>query len=184
MIYVAHPDLSFTQLLKLAHAADTGSSTINTQTGNTITGKCAVGCRKDRALWTKSQVVVMFSQTKTDKDTTIVGPPSEAISIMWSLITRSDQWTDYIEMLLSRFRLHVNSDSSNDAMIFDYAEAYPYCISDMNVPTDKTGFVYFLISVRDFDKDYIGQTKCLAGRLQEHNSGYESTSACDPFYRP
>jgi hypothetical protein len=184
MIPVAHPDLTLTQPLKLAHAANTGSSTINAQMGNTITGKCAVGCSKDGAPWTKSQVVVMLSRTETGKDTTIVGPRSEAISIMWSLITRGDQWTDYIEMLLSRLTLRANSDSINDAMIFDYAEAYPYRVSDINVPTDKTGFVYFLVSVRDFDKDYIGQTKCLARRLQEHNSGYGSTSTCDPFYRP
>ena len=103
---------------------------------------------------------------------------------MWALITRGAQWTDYIGMLFSRLTLRANSDSINDAMIFDYTEAYLYLVSDINVPTDKTGFVCFLVSVRDFDKDYVGQTKCVARRLQQHNSGYGSTSTCDPFYRP
>ena len=152
--------------------------------GNIITGKCVIGCSKDGAPCIKSQVVVMLSRTETGKDTTRVGPRSDAIRIMWSLITRGDQWTDYIDMLYSRLTLRANGDSVNDALIFDYAEAYPYCISDMNVPTDKTGFVYFLASLCDFDKDYIGQTKCLARQLQEQNSGYESTSTCDSFYRP
>ena len=165
MIPVAHPYLTLTQPLKLAHAADTGSSTINAQMGNTITGKCAIGCSNDGAPWTKSQVVVMLSQTETGKDTTIVGPHSEVISIMWLLIKSGDQWTDYIKMLLNRLTLCANSDSINDAMIFDYAEAYPYRVSDIIMPTDKTVFVYFLVSVRDFDKDYVCQTKCVARRL-------------------
>ena len=135
MMPVAHPDLTLTQPLKLAHAADTGSLTTNAQMGNTITGKCVVWCSKDGAPWTKLQVVVMLSQTETGKDTTIVGPRSGGISIMRSLITRSDQWTDYIEMLLSRLTLCASSDSINDAMIFDYAEAYPYHVLDINVPT-------------------------------------------------
>jgi len=181
---IVHQVFSFTQPLKFSHTEDTGSSTINAQMGNTITGKCAIGCSNDGAPWTKSQVVVMLSRTETGKDTTIVGSCSEAISIMWSLITRGDQWTDYIEMLLSRLTLRANINSANDAMIFDYAEAYPYRVSDIRMPSDKTGFVYFLVSVRDFDKDYIGQTECVARRLLEHNSGYGSTSTSDPFYRP
>ena len=76
-------------------------------------------------------------------------------------------------MLLSRLTLRVNNDSINDAMIFDCTEAYPYRVSDIRMPTDKTEFVYFLVSVCDVDKDYIGQTKCLAGRLQEHNAGMD-----------
>ena len=149
---VAHLDLTLTQPLKLTHPGDTGSSTINAQLGNTITGKCAAGCSKDGASWTTLQVVVMLRRTETGKDTTTVGPCSEAISITWWLITRGDRWTDYIEMLLSRLTLRANSYSSNDAMIFDYVEAYPYRVSDINLATDKTGFIYFLASVRDFDK--------------------------------
>ena len=126
----------------------------------------------------------MLSRTEIGNDTTIVGPCSGAISIMWSLITRGDQWTDYIDMLYSRLTLRANGDSVNDALIFDYAEAYTYCVSDIKVLTYKTGVVYFLVSVLDFDKDCIGQTQCLIRWLQEHNSRYGLTSTCDPFYRP
>ena len=93
-----------------------------------------------------SQVVVVLSQTETGKVTTIVEPRSEASSIMWLVIERGDQWTGYIEMLLSRLTLHANRDSINDTTIVDYAVAYPYRVSDISVPTDKTGFVYFLVS--------------------------------------
>ena len=90
MMPVARPDLTLTQPSKLAHTADIGSSTINIQMGNTITGKCVIWWSKDGAPWTKSQVVVMLSQTETGKDTTILEPRSKAISIVWSLITRGD----------------------------------------------------------------------------------------------
>ena len=81
---VVHSDLTLTPPLKFSHAEDTGSSTINAQMGNTITGKCAIGCSNDGAPWTKLQVVVMLSRTETGNDKTIVvvGPRSESISIM------------------------------------------------------------------------------------------------------
>ena len=146
MMPVAHLDLTLTPPFKISHPADTGSLAINAQMGNTLIGKCAVGCSKDAPPWTMSQVVVVLSQTETGKVTTIVEPRSEASSIMWLVIERGDQWTGYIEMLLSRLTLHANRDSINDTTIVDYAVAYPYRVSDISVPTDKTGFVYFLVS--------------------------------------
>ena len=59
------------------------SSIINTQTGNTITGRCAIGCSKENGdPWTKSQVVVMSSRINIGKDTTIVRNKREAINTM------------------------------------------------------------------------------------------------------
>ena len=75
-------------------------------------------------------------------------------------------------MLLSRLTLHANSDPINDAMIFDYIEAFPYRVSDINMSTDKTRFLCFLVSVCTFGKECICQTTCLARLLQEHNSRY------------
>jgi len=100
---------------------DVGSSTINAQMGNTITGRCAISCSKDNgAPWTKSQVIVMLSRTNVEKDTTIVGNKREAINIMWSLIVTPDQWTDYIDMLLRKLTINSNSGKI-EKKIFDYA---------------------------------------------------------------
>ena len=162
-----------------------GSSTINAQMGNTISGRCAIGCSKDNgAHWTKSQAVVMLSRTNIGKNTTIVGNKTEAINIMWSLIVRPDQWTDYTDMLLKKLTINSKGGKNEEKMIFDFTEVYPYHACDIILPTDETGFVYFLISIRDFDKDYIGQTEQLPRQLQQHNSGYGSISTADPYYRP
>ena len=152
--------------------------------GNTITGKCAAGYIKDRIPWIKSQVVVTLSRIETVKDITIVRPCSEAIAIIWSLITRCNQWTEYTEILLGRLTLCTDSDAGGHAMIFDCTEAYLLCVSDINLSTHTLGYVYFLVSGCDFDRDYISQTKCLAMWLQEYSSGYGSSPTSDPFCRP
>ena len=103
--------------------------------GNTITEECAVGCIKDGAPWIKSMVVILPSRTVTGKDTTIIGPRKEAIDTMCSLITRGDQWTDYIDMLLARLTLRV-WPNNNNIMTFERADAYPYQVADMFLPLD------------------------------------------------
>ena len=41
-----------------------------------------------------------------------------------------------------------------------------------------------LVSVRDFDRDYVGQTTHLAKRFCEHNSGRGAVETADPYYQP
>ena len=53
-----------------------------------------------------------------------------------------------------------------------------------NIPTDNTGCVYCLVSVRNKDNIYIGQTEYLAQRLIQHNSGRGSRSTEDIQNRP
>ena len=57
-------------------------------------------------------------------------------------------------------------------MLFDYSSVYPFCLNEGQVlPTDRTGFVYCLISKKCHDQIYIGETSCLTQRLIQHNSG-------------
>ena len=44
--------------------------------------------------------------------------------------------------------------------------------------------IYMLVSVRDFDRDYVGQTENIARRFDEHNRGSGSQATSDPYYRP
>ena len=163
-----------------------GSSTINKQLGNTIEGMCAVECTEQCCPWEKAQAVVALSRTRTAANTIIVGGMEFAINKFWELIVLGDQWTTYIEMLLAR--LSVNSDNQNNndihANAVSYAQAFPYRTCDISLPTDDSGYVYFLVSVRDFDKDYVGQTENIANRLYQHNSGRGARGTKDPYYRP
>ena len=162
-----------------------GSSTINKQMGNTIEGKCALEFTKDCCPWDKPQIVVGLSRTRRAQDIVIVGPQEFAVDKMWELITLRNQWTAYIDVLLSTHSVNSNGeDGVNQNMTLPYADVYPYRTCDIILPTDTSGYVYFLVSVRDFDRDYIGQTKNLAQRFNQHNSGQGAEGTADPYYRP
>ena len=160
-----------------------GSSTINKQLGNTIKGKCAVECSEDCAPFCKEQVVVGLSRTCRAEDTIIVGDKEFAIGKLWELITISNQWTDYIETILERLSVNGNPHAQEPATIH-YADLWPYRTCDISILTEKSGYVYMLVSVRDFDREYIGQTECLSRRVDEHFRGRGSEGTKDPYYHP
>ena len=85
------------------------------------------------------------------------------------LITIDD---DDDETLVTRVSPSLNYDS------------FPFCIFDISLPQCKTGFVYFLISLRKKDFSYIGDCKCILQGLRNHNSGYDSTSTTTVHGRP
>ena len=95
-----------------------------------------------------------------------------------------NQWTRYTKHILAL--ISDNSENNNmNQNTLDYPSAYPFRLGDgNNIPTDNTGYVYCLVSVRNKDRIYIGQTECLAQRLIQHNSGAGSRSTEDIQYRP
>ena len=160
-----------------------GSSTIDKQMGNTIDGRCAFECTAHCSAWNKRQVVVALSRTHTASDVIIVGLKDEAIDRLWQLITTSTQWSEYEDMILER--LSIRGDGANHQgpqRPLEYAESFPYRTCDIALPSAPA--VYMLVSVRDFDRDYVGQTTELAERFCQHNSGQGAIETADPYYQP
>jgi len=160
-----------------------GAGTINKQTGNTIDGRCAIEMSKLCSPWGKDQIVVMLSRTHTARDTIIVGNKEFALNRMCDLITVGTQWTRYIEQLLERMSIG-GTASITSGDVLDMSEVYPYRISDISLPDDESGFVYFLVSVKDCGRTYVGQTKNISRRLKEHNKGWGAMGTAEPQYRP
>jgi len=52
------------------------------------------------------------------------------------------------------------------------------------LPSDSTGFVYMLVSVKDCSRTYVGQTENISKRLYQHNKGWGAVGTADPQYRP
>ena len=101
----------------------------------------------------------------------IVGYKEFAISKLWEIITISTQWTKYTAKVLNMISINPSEGQDNNS-IFDYSSVYPFCLNDSQVlPTDKTGFVYCLISKNYHGQICIGQTSCLTQSLIQHNSG-------------
>jgi predicted GIY-YIG superfamily endonuclease len=55
---------------------------------------------------------------------------------------------------------------------------------DIEIPTNKSGYVYILGSVRDENVTYIGTTSKLSHRFYQHNSGYGSKTTNSLHLRP
>ncbi len=102
--------------------------------------------------------MVMLSHTHTACNTIIVRNKELALHRMWDLITVGTQWTQYIEQLLGRMSVG-GTTSSTGGNVLDISEVYPYRISDISLPEDNSGFEYFLESVKDCGRTYVGQTK-------------------------
>jgi hypothetical protein len=73
---------------------------------------------------------------------------------------------------------------STGGNVLDISEVYPYRISDISLPDDNSGFVYFLVLVKDCGRTYVGQTKNTSQHLKEHNKGWGAMGTAGPQYRP
>jgi predicted GIY-YIG superfamily endonuclease len=168
-----------------------GASTINKQTGNTISGLCAIEMSSSCVPWEKPQIVVMLSRTTKGPDIIIVAENfNDAIDEMWNVITKGNQWTAYVENLLERLSIHpsklTNMEEilSPEARVIDLSRTYPMRMCDFDLPTDSSGYVYYIFSVREPERGYIGETKNLSHRLYTHNRGRGAKDTADVFYRP
>ena len=159
-----------------------GSSTIHKSMGETL-HKVAIEINARHKPWEKAQVVVALSRTNFGLYSIVVGEQNEAIMIMWDLITKRNQWTQIMERVLDAVSINSNNLNENNSTL-EYPEVFPYRVCDIPLPSDNTGYVYFLISCRDTGRTYIGQTINISRRLTEHNSGYGADGTTNPIYRP
>ena len=65
-----------------------------------------------------------------------------------------------------------------------HSDTFPFRICDMSLPQCNTGFVYMLISLKDKSFVYIGMTKSIRVRIQQHNSGVGAVSTEPLHLRP
>ena len=147
--------------------------------GDTLRKVAIQVIRENCDLWDKAQIIVALSRTKLGKDIIFVGNMEETINSIIELIQTRNQWTDYMEIILNLVTLKIPSEEeTNNVMIPPLltTETFPYRICDIALPQCKSGFVYFLISVRTRNFTYIGECKCIISRLRNHNSGYVSAS--------
>ena len=81
--------------------------------------------------------------------------------------------------------ISLNSSSIQDQSVFDLPESYPFSLNDGAIlPTDRTGYVYCLVSRNHRGHIYIGETECISQRQLDHKSGSGSISTENIRYRP
>ena len=92
-----------------------------------------------------------------------------------------NQFSEYITNLLDR----LCSDTSRDAFpVSINFESYPFRSCDVPLPRDSTGCVYMILSVKNHQTVYIGETQNLSKRLHDHNEGIGSQDTANILLCP
>jgi len=78
----------------------------------------------------------------------------------------------------------VNVVSGSEEGVIRRNDMLPYRPFDDKVPDSFSGYCYCLVSLRDRQSTYIGQTMNLRKRLHRHNEGIGGVQTSDPALRP
>ena len=159
------------------------TSTIHSCLGDTV-GKVATEISSDGDWWDKAQVVVATSRTRAGRDTIFVGNREATINCLTRLIQMKNQWTDYMDEVLRLTTVNENYDANAIRRPFNVTNSFPYDVSSSNIPTDQTGFVYFVVSLSNIGYTYVGETSSLARRIKQHNSGSNGAIGTPSYNRP
>ena len=119
----------------------------------------------DFNIWDKGQLIVILTRTKKAKDTIFVGNKQETLDALKSILLSRTQWTDYIEHVLNVVTVNEELNTTRNEIRTMNQNDYPFQICDISLPSTRTGFIYFLISVKDKTFTYIGLTICIIFRL-------------------
>ena len=112
--------------------------------------------KSDYFLWEKEQVFVLLSRTHYAKDIFFVGDPKETSGALAELLCKWLQFGKFIFHLLDQFA------AKNDEKIAVLNMAlHPFHVADIELLQDSLGFVYILVSVKNHQSTYIGQTNNL-----------------------
>jgi hypothetical protein len=134
----------------------------------------------DYILWEREQVVVLMSRTHFAKNIIFVGPQNETINALVQVLRKTSQYSEYMEHLLDR--LCATGGGTRELAINQ--NKHPLRKMDIDLSEDTSGFVYLLVSLKDRQSTYVGETGNMIKRLREHNSGFGATSTAIPSLRP
>ena len=129
----------------------------------------------DNSLWDAAQVVVLLSRTRRSKDIFFVGDKDQTVNNLLTALEQPNKLLCYVSKLLSQI---TNEDTETPV----FQQPSLYIPRDSVVP--KTSCVYLLISTKQTAYCYIGATKNLRKRLDQHNSGQGARTTRNPALRP
>ena len=134
-------------------------------------------------VWDRGQMIVLLTRTRTAKDTIFVGCKRDTLDALKRLLLTRTQWLEYIDQVLRIVTVNTSENFRPLDRVMNQ-DAFPFRVCDLSLPTSRTGFIYFLISVKDKTFTYIGHTICITERLPQHNRGYGSLETCPERLRP
>ena len=135
-------------------------------------------------LWEKPQVQVLISRTRTTKDITFVGNPLRTAQILTALLLKKDQYAEYQNHIV-QMKTDMQDESAHELSApFIRQSLIPFRPRDIEIPCENSCFTYVIVSCKDHRTTWIGKTKNLQKRLDQHNSGYGALETSDIRLRP
>ena len=136
----------------------------------------------DYKLWEREQVVVLLSRTHYANQIYFVGDPDDTCDALVRLLRKSSANTSYMGYIINNL---TNEEKQHqfDATEIDFQHS-TLRATDAEIPCDDSGYAYILLSVRDRDTTYIGQTQNLTKRLDQHNRGIGAKQTRPEYLRP
>ena len=146
---------------------------VATEVNNSDSGK------KYLRLWERSQLLVLLSRVPRLAALHFVGAQTTTENTFREMLCSKDMWSSFIgprlELLAGEYA-------------FKHYEAnkeYPYKFCSMQVPEYLGGVVYILVSTKNPEVSYVGQTaRWLITRLREHNRGKGSAFTSKTQWMP
>ena len=157
------------------------ASTIHSSMGSTLPAlvTCITTSPSDPelnyTLWQAAQVVVLLSRTKACKDIYFVGNRNVVPNELLRVLKVPDPFLPHIRDLVSKL-----CDQNGETPILPSGLTYRPC--DIVLP--ETSAVYALVSTNACEYYYIGETKDIRNRLQQHNTGNGTKYTNNPSLRP
>ena len=142
---------------------------------------CVGTCNDGFRLWLKEQVQVLISRTHKASDLIFVGEsPQQTADALAELLFKESPYTSYMLHVVEQMCRGVRGEAS----VIRPLRYMPYNVRNTIIPTGGNGFVYVLMSLKDQNTTYIGQTENLMKRICQHNSGIGAYVTADPNLRP
>ena len=148
-----------------------------------VTRVCSMIDDSAFALWEKEQAVVLMSRTNFAKQIIFVGDKKKTSAALAALLNKHNQYSRFTEYFLGKLCQQTSGENPFPSLVIEQ-QLFPFRPKDVDIPNGDAGFVYMLLSLRDYETFYIGQTKNLAVRLNRHNDGLGSSGTKDVHLRP
>jgi len=153
------------------------ASTVHSAIGHTVS-KLATELSAENSMWERAMVVVLISRVKKASDLIFVGDQTANVEALIDGLNVRNQYDEYMD--------HIVAVLTGELSPFQplLLGLHPFRYKDIPIPMDRSGLVYMLVSQKDGRSIYIGNTKNMVKRLNQHNAGFGSLESAPKEKRP
>jgi len=144
-------------------------TTIHSAMGQTLDQVATSMSNRDKnyRLWDRSQLLVALSRTRSLNNLTIVGNWNENMAAVRTLLKKTSKTSAYIQK-----KLHILNVIRNEPIARIIPPAPSTVRIQAELPTEKCGFVYMLVSKSDEKVYKVVQCACILSSYTHYNTGW------------